>query len=46
MGATVRCGAQASYRGGFSCGAGALGVHALVVVVRGLSSCSSRALAQ
>ena len=45
MGATLRCGAQASHRGGFSCcGARALGVWASVVVVCGLSSCGSWAL--
>ena len=36
-GATLRCGAQASHCGGFSCcGARALGVQASVVVARGL----------
>ena len=44
-GATLRCSARASHRGGFSCcGARALGTQALVVVVRGLSSCGSQAL--
>ena len=45
MGATLRCGAQASHCGGFSCcGARALGARASVVAARGLSSCGSRAL--
>ena len=45
MGATPRCGARASHRGGFSrCGAQALGSRASVVVARGLSSCGLRAL--
>ena len=36
-GATLRCGAQASHCGGFSCcGAWALGARASVVVARGL----------
>ena len=40
-GATLRCGAQASHCGGFSCcGAQALGARASVVVARGLS-CSA-----
>ena len=44
-GAALRCGARASQCGGFSCcGAWALGVQALVVVVRALSSCGSQAL--
>ena len=44
-GTTLRCGARASQRGGFSCcGAWALGVRASVVVAHGLSSCGSRAL--
>ena len=44
-GATLRCGAQASHCGGFSCcGAQALGAWASVTVARGLSSCGSRAL--
>ena len=44
-GATLRCGAQASHCGGFSCcGARALGTQASVVVAGGLSSCGSRAL--
>ena len=43
-GATLRCGAQASRCGGFSCcGARALGAWASVVVARGLSSCGARA---
>ena len=41
----LRCGARASHCGGFSCcGARALGSWASVVVARGLSSYSSRAL--
>ena len=45
MGATLRCGAQASHCGGFSCcAARALGAQASVVVARGLSSCGSRAV--
>ena len=45
MGVTLHCGAQASHRGAFSCcGAWVLGVRPSVVVARGLSSCSSRAL--
>ena len=41
----LRCSAWASHCGGFSCcGARALGTQASVVVVRGLSSCGSRAL--
>ena len=45
MGATLRCGAQASHCGGFSCcRAQALGALASVVVARGLSSCGLRAL--
>ena len=44
-GATLCCGAQASYCSGFSCcGARALGVQASVVVAHGLSSCGSQAL--
>ena len=44
-GATLRCSAQASHGGGFSCcGAQALGAWASVVVACGLSSCGSRAL--
>ena len=44
-GTTLRCGAQASHCGGFSCcGARALGARASLVVARGLSSCASRAL--
>ena len=44
-GATLRCSAQASHCGGFSCcGARALGTQASVVVACGLSSCGSRAL--
>ena len=43
--ATLGCGAQASYCGGFSCcGVWTLGVQASVVVAHGLSSCGSRAL--
>ena len=45
MGAALRCGAQVSHCGGFSCcGARALGVRASVVVARGLGSCGSRSL--
>ena len=45
VGVTLRCGAQASHCGGFSCcRAWALGVWASVVVARGLSSCGLRAL--
>ena len=45
VGATLRCGAQASHCGGFSCcGARALGVRASVVVAHGLCSCGLRAL--
>ena len=45
MGATLRCGVQASHCGGFSCyGAQTLGAQASVVVARGLSSCGSEAL--
>ena len=45
MGTTLRCGAQASHCGGFSCcGARDLGAWASVVVVHGLSSCGSQAL--
>ena len=41
----VRCGAQASHCGGFSCcGAWALGARASVVVACSLSSCGSRVL--
>ena len=44
-GATLRCRAQTSHCGGFSCcGAQALGAQASVVVARGLSSCVSQAL--
>ena len=43
-GATLRCGAQASHCGGFSCsGARALGTRASVVVARGFSSCGTQA---
>ena len=42
VGATLRCGAQASYCGGFSCcGAQPLGARASVVVAHRLSSCGS-----
>ena len=45
MGATLRCGAQASHCGGFSCcAARALGARASVVVAHGLNSCDSQAL--
>ena len=45
VGATLRCSAQASHCGGFSCcGALALGAQTSEVVVRGLSSCGSQAL--
>ena len=45
VGATLRCSAQASHFGGFSCcGARALGAWASVVVAHGLSSCGSWAL--
>ena len=45
MGATLRCGEQASHYGGFSCcSAWALGVRASVVVAHGLSSCGLQAL--
>ena len=45
QGATLRCCAQASHRGGFSCcGARALGAWASVVVAHGLSSCGAWAL--
>ena len=45
MGATLSCGAWASYCGGFFChGAWALGMRASVVVACGLHSCGSRAL--
>ena len=45
VGATLRCGAQASHCGDFSCcGARALGVWASVVVAHRLSSCGSWAL--
>ena len=38
----LRCGAQASHRGGFShCGAQSLGARASVVVARRLSSCGA-----
>ena len=41
-GSTLRCGAQASHCGGFSCcGARALGMWASVVVACGLTSCGS-----
>ena len=44
-GATLRCSAQASHCGGFSCcRAQALGMRASVVVARRLSSCGSSAL--
>ena len=44
-GATLRCGAQASHCGGFSCcGARALGTRASVVAACSLSSCGLRAL--
>ena len=44
-GAALRCGAQASHCGGFSCcGARALAARASVVAARGLSSCGSWAL--
>ena len=44
-GATLHCGARASYCGGFfCCRAQALGTRASVVVARGLSSCGSWAL--
>ena len=44
-GGLLCCGAQASHCGGFSCcGARALGARASVVVARGFSSCSMRAL--
>ena len=44
-GAALRCRAQASHCGGFSCcGARALGPRASVVVALRLSSCGSRAL--
>ena len=44
-GATLRCGAQASHCGGFSCcGARTVGSQASVVVAHGLSSCGSWAL--
>ena len=44
-GATLRCAAQASHCGGFSCcGAPALGAWASVVMARGLSSCGLRAV--
>ena len=43
-GSTLRCGAKASHRGGFSyCRAQALGSRASVVVARRLSSCGARA---
>ena len=46
-GAILRCSARASHCSGFSCcGAWALGTQASVVVVRGLSSCCSRAQVQ
>ena len=45
VGATLRCGAQVSHCGGFSCcRARALGAQALVVVARRLSSCGLQAL--
>ena len=45
QGATLRCGARASPRGGFfCCGAWALRTWASVVVARRLSSCGLRAL--
>ena len=44
-GATLRCSAQPSHCGGFSCcGARALGARASVVVACGLSNCGSWAL--
>ena len=44
VGATLRCGAQPSHCGGFSCcGAWALGVRASVAAARGLSSCGTGA---
>ena len=47
VGAPLRCGAQASYCGGFSCyEAWALGAWTSVAVACGLSSCSSWALEQ
>ena len=43
-GATLRCGAQASHCGGFSCcGAWALGMQDSVAAARMLSSCGARA---
>ena len=43
-GATLRCGAQASYCGGFFCyGAQALGTWASVAVARRFSSCGAQA---
>ena len=45
MEAALRCGAQASHGGGFSCcGAWALGMWASVVAACGLSSCGSQVL--
>ena len=45
VGATLRCGVQASHYGGFSCcEALALGAQASVVAARGLISCGTRAL--
>ena len=45
VGATLRCGAQASHCSGFSCcRAWALGTRASVVMAHGLSSCGLRAL--
>ena len=45
MGATLRCGVQASHCGGFSCcGAWALDAWASVVVARRRSSCGLQAL--
>ena len=45
VGATLRCGAQVSHCGGFSCcGAWALGARGSVVVAHRLRSCGSRAL--
>ena len=43
-GATLRCSAQASHCGGFSCGAQAVCMWVSVVVAHGLNSCGSWAL--
>ena len=44
-GSTLRCTAQASHCGGFSCrGSQAPGICALVVVALGLGNCGSRAV--